>query len=97
MAIRSLRSMVAGQRPLIVAADVTVAEVARRMHESRTGAALVADGPRLVGIFTERDALFRVLADARDPRTTPVAQVMTRDPQTIRLLRKLMIEWGGRQ
>ena len=83
MAIRSLRSMVAGQRPLIVAEDATVVEVARRMHEQRTGAALILDGSRLVGIFTERDALFRVLADARDPRTTPVGQVMTRDPQTI--------------
>jgi len=83
MAIRSLRSMVADQRPLIVAEDVVVAEVARRMHESRTGAALIADGARLKGIFTERDALFRVLAEARDPRSTPVGQVMTRDPQTI--------------
>jgi CBS domain-containing protein len=69
MAIRSLRSMVAGQRPLIVAEDTTVVEVARRMHEQRTGAALILDGSRLVGIFTERDALFRVLADARDPQT----------------------------
>jgi CBS domain-containing protein len=83
MAIRSLRSMVAGQRPLCVAGDVPVAEVARRMHEERTGAALVLDGTRLAGIFTERDALFRVLAEARDPRSTPVGGVMTRDPQTI--------------
>lgn len=83
MAIRSLRSMIAGQRPLIVAESLVVAEVATRMHELRTGAALVADGARLVGIFTERDALFRVLAGGRDPRTTPVGQVMTRDPQTI--------------
>jgi len=83
MAIRSLRSMIAGQRPLIVAESLAVAEVATRMHEWRNGAALVADGARLVGIFTERDALFRVLAGGRDPRTTPVGQVMTRDPQTI--------------
>jgi CBS domain-containing protein len=83
MAIRSLRSMIVGQRPLIVAESLVVAEVARRMHELRTGAALVADGARLVGIFTERDALFRVLAGACDPRTTPVGEVMTRDPQTI--------------
>jgi CBS domain-containing protein len=83
MAIRSLRSMIAGQRPLIVAESLVVAEVATRMHEQRTGAALILDGSRLVGIFTERDALFRVLADARDPRTTSVSQVMTRDPQTI--------------
>jgi len=83
MAIRSLRSMVAGQRPLQVTADVPVVEVARRMHLQRTGAALIVDGSRLSGIFTERDALFRVLAEARDPLTTPVGEVMTRDPQTI--------------
>jgi len=83
MAIRSLRSMVEGQRPLIVADHVVVAEVARRMHAVNAGAALVADGTRLIGIFTERDALFRVLACERDPRTTPVREVMTRDPQTI--------------
>jgi CBS domain-containing protein len=83
MAIRSLRAMVAGQRPLIVAANVSVTDVARRMCERNDGAALVADDTRLVGIFTERDGLFRVLAKDRDPRVTPVGEVMTRDPQTI--------------
>jgi len=43
----------------------------------------VLEGTRLAGIFTERDALFRVLAVARDPQATPVSLVMTRDPQTI--------------
>jgi len=38
---------------------------------------------RLTGIFTERDALFRVIAEGRDPQATLVRDVMTRDPQTI--------------
>jgi CBS domain-containing protein len=41
------------------------------------------EGGVLVGIFTERDVLMRVVAAERDPKTTPVAHVMTRSPITI--------------
>ena len=44
---------------------------------------LVVDGSKLCGIFTERDALFRVLAEGRDPGVTQLSQVMTPQPQTI--------------
>ena len=84
MPIRSLRSIVAGQeKPLILPSTASVSEAARRMRERNVGAAMVVDGTVLVGIFTERDALFRVLALARDPQQTPVAEVLTRNPQTI--------------
>jgi CBS domain-containing protein len=84
MSIRSLRSVVAAKKPpVMIPAATTVAEAARQMRDANTGAAIVLEGTRLAGIFTERDALFRVLAVARDPRVTPVALVMTRDPQTI--------------
>ena len=84
MSIRSLRSVVAGKKPpLMIPANSTVTEAARRMREANTGAALVLEGTRLAGIFTERDALFRVLALARNPLDTLVTDVMTRDPQTI--------------
>jgi len=83
MPIRSLRSIVAGQNPLTVPASMPVAEAARRMRDRNFGAALVVEGTRLAGIFTERDALFRVLAERRDPAQTTVASVMTRDPHTI--------------
>lgn len=84
MPIRSLRSVVASKKPpVMIPADATVVEAARRMKEGNTGAAMVLEGTRLVGIFTERDALFRVLAAAKDPRETVVATVMTRDPLTI--------------
>jgi len=53
------------------------------MKRSRVGAIMVVEGGRLAGIFTERDALFRVVADGRDPRTTRLAEVMTRNLQTI--------------
>ena len=41
------------------------------------------DGGRLAGIFTERDAVFRVMATGRSPEATALAEVMTRDPQTV--------------
>ncbi len=83
MPIRSLRSIVATQTPITVARNVTVIEAARTMKQHNVGALLVVDGARLCGIFTERDALFRVLAEGRDPATTRLEQVMTLQPQTI--------------
>jgi CBS domain-containing protein len=53
------------------------------MKAHNVGALLVVEGVRLIGIFTERDALFRVVATGLDPVTTPLDAVMTRDPQTI--------------
>ena len=53
------------------------------MKLHNVGALLVVDGTRLAGIFTERDALFRVLAAGLDPAHTRVADVMTAQPQTI--------------
>jgi len=44
---------------------------------------VVKDNGRLAGIFTERDAVFRVLAEGRDPKTTRLSDVMTPQPQTI--------------
>jgi CBS domain-containing protein len=83
MAIRSLRSIVAGKKPITVAKNVTVMEAARMMKQQNIGALLVVDGSKLCGIFTERDALFRVLAEGRDPGVTQLSQVMTPQPQTI--------------
>jgi CBS domain-containing protein len=83
MPLRSLRSIVAGRPPVEAASITTVVEAARLMQRENVGAVLVVDHARLVGIFTERDALFRVLADARDPHATRLAEVMTPRPQTI--------------
>lgn len=83
MPIRSLRSIVEGQTPITVAKNVTVVEAARSMKLNNIGALLVVDGTRLCGIFTERDALFRVLAEGRDPAATQIGQVMTAQPQTV--------------
>ncbi|MCC6194530.1 MAG: CBS domain-containing protein [Burkholderiales bacterium] len=83
MPIRSLRSIVAKQTPVTAPKAVTVLDGARTMKQHNVGALLVVDGTRLVGIFTERDAVFRVLAEGRNPQTTRLADVMTSQPQTI--------------
>lgn len=57
----------------------TVREATRLMNEHGIGSLLVVAGSRLVGIFTERDVLRRVVADARPPDLTAVGEVMTRE------------------
>jgi CBS domain-containing protein len=53
------------------------------MAEKKVGAVMVVEDGRLVGIFTERDAVYRVIAQGRDARTTRLAEVMTPDPNTV--------------
>jgi len=83
MQMRSLRSIVAGRPPVTVSRDATVVDAARQMKQRNVGSVLVLDAGRLAGIFTERDALFRVLAAGRDPATTTIGDVMTPQPQTM--------------
>ena len=63
--------------------DTLVTECVRTMTAAKIGAVIVMNGEKLVGIFTERDALNKVLAAELDPRTTKVSEVMTKDPYCI--------------
>lgn len=71
-----------GEREVIhsVGPDSSVAECVRTMTAKRIGALIVMEGDRLIGIFTERDALNRVLAAGLDPVSTKLSAVMTPDP-----------------
>ena len=80
---RTVRDIIEGQTVVKVSAQASVAEAARLMQRHRIGALLVVHADRLSGIFTERDAVFKVIARDLDPQSTAVAQVMTPDPQTI--------------
>lgn len=81
---RLVPDVVQGQDLLKLSPTATVREAAREMKARHVGAVLVTDREgRLAGIFTERDAVNRVLAEGRDPDTTPLAEVMTRNPNTI--------------
>jgi len=72
-------SVIAGQQTVLVPRDATVLEAVRRMTERRIGAVPVVDSGRVVGIFSERDVMSRVVAAGRDPSATPVGDVMTTD------------------
>jgi CBS domain-containing protein len=66
-----------------VGPDTPVTECVRLMTAEKIGALVVMDGERLKGIFTERDALNKVLAAGLDPGSTKVSEVMTKDPYCI--------------
>jgi len=70
--------------PLHVGAEQTVAEAAALMRQHGVGCVLVSQGQQLVGIFTERDLMSRVLA-ARAPLSQPISRFMTPDPVCVRL------------
>lgn len=74
-----------GEREAIhsVGPDTPVAECVRTMTAKRIGALIVMDGEKLVGIFTERDALNKVLGAGLDPVGTKISAVMTKDPYCI--------------
>lgn len=61
----------------------TVVEASQRMAQVNVGAVVVVEDDTVVGIFTERDAVFRVLAQGLDPQATLLSQVMTPSPVTV--------------
>jgi len=84
MSYRTLRKLVEHQKMLTAAPPKTsVREAARLMKTTRVGALLVVEHGHLVGIFTERDALVRVLAEGLSPDTTLLTEVMTHNPITV--------------
>lgn len=83
MAHRTIREIIEQQEVVAAPESMTVADAARLMREKRIGAILIMSEDQLTGIFTERDALFRVVAECRDAKTTCLAEVMTRNPRTI--------------
>ena len=63
--------------PPTVTVDATVLEAVWSMQNARTGATAVLEGEKLVGIFSERDVMLRVVAAQRDAAATQVQKVMT--------------------
>lgn len=61
----------------------TVLDTVRTMVEFNIGAVPVIASGKLVGIFSERDLMRRVVAEGRDPRSTCLAEVMTDDPLVV--------------
>jgi CBS domain-containing protein len=71
------------KRVLIAQPETTVSAATKLMARKKVSAVMVVENGRLVGIFTERDAVYRVMAKERDARTTSLAEVMTPDPITV--------------
>jgi CBS domain-containing protein len=83
MFYQTVRTLLDPRKLILVPGSMTVREAAKLMKSKRYGAVLVTEGDDLLGIFTERDAVFRVIAAGLDPETTPLVEVMTKEPQTI--------------
>lgn len=79
----SIASVMERKKVLMAPPETSVSTAAELMAQKKVSAVLVVQDERLVGIFTERDAVYRVIAKGRDPRTTRLAEVMTPDPSTV--------------
>ena|SRR5690349_18534117 len=89
MSHRLIRDVIAGRKAYTTSSYTSIADAARLMKEHAIGALLIVDADKLVGICTERDVVFRVVAADKDPRTTHVASAMTRSPRTLEAGRPL--------
>lgn len=69
--------------PVVVSEDSSVSEAARKMVEGKMGCVLVMGGGELVGIFTERDILFKLLGKGADLSKARVGEIMSREPETL--------------
>ena len=70
-------------KPVRVAPDCSVREVLRLLIDRHIGSVVVTDGDRVVGIFSERDALMKLNTDAASLGDRPVSEFMTLAPRTL--------------
>ncbi len=81
---RIIRDIIEEGRDLLeLPAGASVRDATRAMRDWSVGAVLVTEEGRVTGIFTERDLVNTVVACDRDPKSTPLSKVMTKDPDTI--------------
>lgn len=78
-----IKSVMERKKFLTAPPGTTVSQAARLMAKKYVGAVLVVEEDRLVGIFSERDVVFRVVAKGLDPKTITLADVMTANPKTL--------------
>ena len=78
-----IRSMMELEKMVTASPQTTVGEAAQLMASAGVGAVMVVDNEALTGIFTERDAVYRVIAAGLDARTARLADVMTPSPLSV--------------
>jgi CBS domain-containing protein len=79
----TIRDLLSNRTIYYVQPNQTVFEAASYMAACNVGAVPVLDDTKLVGIFSERDIMRRVVTEGRDPLTTHIAEVMSTDVQTV--------------
>ncbi|HKW90337.1 MAG TPA: CBS domain-containing protein [Methylomirabilota bacterium] len=76
--------LLAPSEPIRLSPDASVADAVTRMVDNRRAGVVIVDASgRLIGIFTERDLLTRVVRQGRDLARTRLAEVMTADPEAL--------------
>ncbi len=78
-----VRSVMQRRKVLKAPPRTLVSKAASLMAKKNVGAVMVVESGRLVGIFTERDVVFRVVARGLDAQTTRLAEVMTPAPEIV--------------
>ncbi len=77
--MKPISAVIQGQDTAVVPRQASVVDAVRIMTARNIGAVPVVEDERLVGIFTERDVMARVVAVGLDPKSTPVGDVMSPD------------------
>jgi len=77
--MKTARELFTGQDLTVISKSQTVYDAARIMAEKKIGALPVVEGERVVGIFSERDIMNRVVAKNLDTQRTTIDQVMTKE------------------
>jgi CBS domain-containing protein len=80
--MHAIRHVIRPHRLVTAPPTASVLEVARCMTDARVGAIPIVEGEHIVGIFSERDLMTRVVVEGRDSQRTLVSEVMTHDVLT---------------
>ncbi len=85
MRIKDRPEFASKPKPLTATADATVADAVAKMAARNFGSIVVVDGDgKLIGLVTERDLMTRVINQGRDPKTTTLDEIMTRELRVAR-------------
>jgi len=83
MAMQTVRDVMT-TNVVYLPSETTLAEAARTMREQDIGDVVVADGPTLTGLVTDRDIVVRAVAERFDPASTTIGEIVTRELITVR-------------
>ncbi len=98
--LRDRLTLLEPKTPIVVTPEMPAGEVLQLMVEKKIGCVFVVEADRVVGVFTERDALHRIGVEAQQLRGRPISQFMTPDPHNLDSNAKIafairMMDLGG--